>query len=272
MLPSSSSSRPIYSSGSQTFGGSTSKKDQKRDDALYQELVNESDKAERLYRAALASSGSVGGPDNLAFSPQEREAPLSLVRQIKVTIREAALPTTKQEMIVDKNPLIPQANSLASSQHLEAHAKMGMDIDNQMMTNSRHNLSISKIPSLHSLRTLRLSSTQSPDSPSVNSDSPLERTPSMEEDEWIRRGRTRSKRGLAWIDCGPSEKVQQGKPRLQEVFNEQKESDQRAAEAQQAEEEEVSLSFASYYSVYSSSLLTGAECFALIIKADGRSE
>lgn len=226
------------------FGGSTWKKDQRRDATLHQELVNESDKAERLYRAALASSASVGGSDELAFSPQEREAPLSLVRQMKVTIREAAAATattnsSNQDTSIDDVNLIPPLNHPASSQHLEAHAKMGMDVDDQKTTTSRHHLSINKIPSSHSLRTLRLSNTQSPDSPSIDSNSPLERTPNLEED-WSRRGRTRGKRGLAWIDCGPSENLQQAKPRLQEVFSEHKEANQGAAEAEKAAEEEVS--------------------------------
>jgi hypothetical protein len=223
LLPSSSSSRPLNNTSS------GSKKDVRGDSSRHQDLVAESDKAERLYRAALSTESE--DAENLALSPEEREAPLSLVRQMKVTIREGskAPPSTTTPT---------QRQRKSSSSPIEAHESIGLDVSDERGRNGYHH-AISKFPSLHSLRTLRLGPS-SHGTPSIGSEKV---SPTLEDEDWSQRGRTRSKRGLAWMDVGPTEEVQQqSKTKLQEIFQEEQKEELPNAErvmSAKADEEEV---------------------------------
>jgi hypothetical protein len=232
-------------SNSQMFG-SGSKKDQKRDETSHNELVAESDKAERLYRAAMISpSWTPGGAvDEIpSTTEEEREAPVSLVRKIEVSIREA--PRRGGEEFKEKIITSTLSNKKSSSPQ-EAHQKMRMDtqegteLPNSPELSKNHHLSISKIPSLHSLRTLRLSGQFiDPQTPETDNNSTLGRHFSADDEEWARRGRTRSKRGLAWIDNGPS-KVE-GRVKLDQLFSEGDSNvTPSIAKVPEEEEEEVS--------------------------------
>lgn len=192
-----------------TSGGS--KKDSRGASTRDQDLVTESDKAERLYRAALSTASE--DADNLALSPEDREAPLSLVRQMKVTIREAARapPSNTPSQRVKKS----------SSSPIEAHERMGLDVSEEREREGLHH-AISKFPSLHSLRTLRLGPS-SHGTPSIGSEKV---SPTLDDEDWSHRGRTRSKRGLAWMDVGQTEEVQQqSKTKLQHLFKEEGKED-----------------------------------------------
>jgi hypothetical protein len=208
LLPSSSSSRPMNMNATQMAGGL--KRDQRKGVTLHQDLVAESDKAERLYRAAMASPHSSGMGDSDA-SPIDSEAPLSLVRQMKVSVREAARLDRLGE-----NSRNSESHRKASYSPQEAHSRMGLQIEEDMESDEAQSggLAVHKYPSFHSLRTLRLSAQDRHDSPSSDAErdeSMLERLVSPEEEEWARRGRTRSTRGLAWIDSGDNQaKVKPG--------------------------------------------------------------
>jgi hypothetical protein len=222
LLPSSSSARPLHND---------LKRDAKADASLHhQELVAESDKAERLYKAAMISEDA----ENLALSPEEREAPLSIVRQMKVTVREAAAKGDSSA----STATIPERNP--SSSPVEAHARMGLAVSEDRQIDH----SMNKFPSLHSLRTLRLGPRRSFGSSSNSTESeklsPRDVNASGADDdgEWA-RGRTRSKRGLVWIDSGQTDQVeQQSKPKVHEIFQDQKDqSPEIEAKAKIAEDE-----------------------------------
>lgn len=221
MLPSSSSSRPMNASSSQLGRGQ--RREHAKDNKRHQSLIAESDKAERLYRAALVSPAhsegrpfAIDGVDDddergdkssskqLEHRATEGESPLGLVRQMRVSIREA--PERRKSNPHQGSPKL--VRKLSSSPHDPSTSKDDAREEATLST-ARH--SMEHHPSLHSLRTLRLS-VASNNSPSLSSE--IENT---DEEDWNQRGRTRSKRGLAWMDVGQSRDVTQ-KPKLDEIF------------------------------------------------------
>ena len=181
-----------------------------------EDVLVESDKAERLYKAAISSPTSSANQ----LSPPDKEAPVSLVRQMQVSIREAAKHGGGGEQ---RDTKASDRRKGPSASPQEAHSSMGFDAASEEQQRT-----LGKLPSLHSLRTLRLSA-QSLGSPSLSElekDASLEGRFGGEDEEWSRRGRTRSKRGLAWIDSGPSKDARQlqGKARLEGLFNEEEQA------------------------------------------------
>lgn len=214
----------------------TSKRDQKRQGTTHQDLVAESDKAERLYRAAITSSA--GGLIDDSNSVDEREAPMSLVRQMNVSIREAVRRVEQQKK---ESSFISNLSRKPSSSPQDAHHSMGLDVSegsNMGEDITSNHLPISKLPSMHSLRTLRLSSQSNLDLSLTESeaDSALGRQFDGDDEEWNRRGRTRSKRGLTWIDSGPSKA--EGRAILDQIFSDG--VDASGSTAKVNDEEEVS--------------------------------
>lgn len=215
LLPSSSSSRPLNANLSQGMGGASKRGDQKRSGSSQQDVIVQSDKAERLYKAAISSPTSSANQ----LSPPDKEAPVSLVRQMQVSIREAAKHGGGGSGEQGDTKTSERRKGPSASPQ-EAHGSMGFDAASEEQQRT-----LGKLPSLHSLRTLRLSA-QSLGSPSLSElekDSSLEGRFGGEDEEWSQRGRTRSKRGLAWIDSGPSKDARQlqGKARLEGLFNEE---------------------------------------------------
>ncbi|UZJ51217.1 hypothetical protein CBS101457_000537 [Exobasidium rhododendri] len=208
---------------SQAMGGSRKfKKDQKGEAISHQELIADSDEAERLYRAAIntASTSMVEAADGVS-SADKRGAPISLVRRMNLSIREASL--QGEEVTPIEKKATSDSAGWPSPSPEEAHQSMGLDVSNESLTTSgsskSHHLPISKLPSNHSLRTLRFGG-QSDQSPSSETkrEYPLGKTSGAEDEEW-NRGRTRSKRGLVWSESGPS--TSESRPALNKMFSEE---------------------------------------------------
>lgn len=203
-----------------------------------EELVAASDKAERLYKAALASEARAILHADEARDPPYDEgevarrapAPISLVRPIRLSVHDAEAVTRRAK---DARTLLERDAQEAPS--TTATAEVSDKDPNESPALSRTTSSpydsvkplLTKLPSLHSLRTLRLMRAQfllqdddddnGLDGALLYADSrrssiaagqalsPASYSPAVvsggEDDEtWERRGRTRSRRGLVWLD------------------------------------------------------------------------
>lgn len=203
---------------------SLSKREEQKREGKLERLV-ESDKAERLYKAAISSPVT----ENDELMPEEKEAAVSLVRHMQVSIREAAK-VGGDIVRVGSGATATQRKPSASPQ--EAHGKMGQDTTPGTGTEEARKSpplhhALNRLPSLHSLRTLRLSTPSfnrgaiSPSMSDSEKGSTLGRHFGADDEDWSQRGRTRSARGLAWVDSGltSDNRPPQGKVKLDEIFN-----------------------------------------------------
>lgn len=197
-------------------------------------LIAASDSAERLYRAALSS------PQGQS-SKQAPSSPVGLVRHLHLSVNESA-----------------RAAAAATAAAAAAEEEDGDDLGDVMGIEQGEASSASasptkqkdrakKLPSQHSLRTMRLAH-ESPSEHGVSMTGSSAASPILaksistagedeDDEDWGRRGRTRSKRGLVWIESNNTASAstpaaaanQRGK--LSEIFPAQvpKEEDERDA-------------------------------------------
>lgn len=170
-----------------------------------QELAAASDKAERLYRAALVSEAKQKDSEAKAADGQSppndqeeileaKRSPISLVRQIRLSVHDVGAYTPQES---DTGAEASQPAAQLSAPH-----------------------ALSKLPSRHSLRTLRLSREVLSDEDMLDAPFSLGSSPAAQDDEeWDRRGRTRSRRGLVWLDVSQQDDGSQ-KTKLEDVFHE----------------------------------------------------
>lgn len=173
------------------------KRDAKKD-SQRASLIAASDNAERLYKAALASPKQGTGPSS---------SPVGLVRHLHLSVHEPArTPSATAEG--QEDDILGDVNQEPINDELVNTLPSG--------SSTKQKNKAKKLPSQHSLRTIRLAAAAEEASPSMSSDTangtqsstesavankmPTNGDDNDDDDDWGRRGRTRSKRGLVWIE------------------------------------------------------------------------
>lgn len=234
------------------------KRDAPIDDASYtahqrKELIAASDKAERVYKAALKSILDKAINENVSINIEASEqsevderASIGLVRQIRLSVRDSIRNASLNEK--DKNDDQTRQSSSTDTQQRFDRPKFSLQNSSDSLSNDEEftqsqNQIITKMASVHSLRTLRLEPasqlsitpmddtdglfSRSAQSTATTNDTDKQLSQSTDDEAWERRGRTRSRRGLVWMDTtkAGNEAMTKKKTRLEEMWKDNKGGD-----------------------------------------------
>jgi len=230
------------------------KRDAPTDEASYtaqqrKELIAASDKAERLYKAALKSnitrSGVEDATSRIDAEPHaemdERGASIGLVRQIRLSVRDVVNSKSsneKDQLVDDEKKGISDDTT---QQQISNRPKFSIQTSSDSLSTDEsftqsQNQDISKMASVHSLRTLRLEPasqlsvtplddtdgvfSRSAHSTATTNDTDKQLSQSTDDETWERRGRTRSRRGLVWMDTtkAGNEAITKNKTKLEDIW------------------------------------------------------
>lgn len=233
---------------------SHTKRDAPTDEASYtalqrKELIAASDKAERLYKAALradldrpasediASGAGIGGKAEM-----DERASIGLVRQIRLSVKDVINNDTPNEK--DQIDDVIQKGKSTETQQMINRPKFSLQTSSDSLSadesfTQSQNQNIAKMASVHSLRTLRLEPasqlsatplddtdgifSRSAHSTATTNDTDKQLSQSTDDETWERRGRTRSRRGLVWMDTtkAGNEALTKNKTKLEEMWNDE---------------------------------------------------
>lgn len=230
LLPSSSSvaQRRAAMGASQRLSRRDQSRDRQADDEdlsaqRRRDLIAASDQAERLYTAAMKTEASRASTSKDGAEKEDssiQSSPISLVRQVRLSVYDASHASTSSE---DHPAIRPElvTNDSAQTARLSASDLHGSVSVSPSQGSATQLHGIRHVPSIHSLRTLRLGNAGDVvEGIKKLDDRRLHAGQDDEEEDWQQRGRTRSRRGLVWMDATDqaeqSEVAQRG--RLQNVF------------------------------------------------------
>lgn len=203
------------------------------------ELISASDKAERLYKAAMKTRAEPSAVAGLA-SEDEGQAPVGLVRQVRLSVQDVSAVGGHKPDDAELNGTQKQVLPGTAATPKESPSRPKFTLQTSAGSAStdegaRRSFEVHKLPSVHSLRTLRLG-VASPQPPTGDDDEALlgrsaqstateddaskQPSESTDDERWEHRGRTRSRRGLVWMDTSRAEEGGAGptKMKLDEIW------------------------------------------------------